>query len=245
MTIAMSHSFPEESELVDRATKGLSDSALLYLNRSSGFSSPDDPSELRLMKIQSLCEIRGYLRDVSGPVQDVPLSAVRCCVLDGSVSIYKREENRNSSSSTNSSSSSISISSPHGGCSDLETTSDTSATKWARDRVDRGRGSGRSSAESSRLQGYDRAPDLYSDSHMTLESGRKRNRVEESTNRRIEGQRDRLQKGDDEVTTISSLSVVVAGLIADDILQLWSPLKALIAALKARLQHLDKSDLER
>ena len=241
MTIAMSHSFPEESELVDRATKGLSDSALLYLNRSSGFSSPDDPSELRLMKIQSLCEIRGYLRDVPGPVQNVPLSAVRCCLHDGSVSIYRREEYSNHTNSSSSSSSS----SPHGGCSDLETTSDTSATKWARDRVDRGRGSGSSSAESSRLQGYDRAPDLYSDSHMTLESGRKRNRVEESTNRRIEGQRDRLQKGDDEVSTISSLSVVVAGLIADDILQLWSPLKALIAALKARLQHLDKSDLER
>jgi hypothetical protein len=226
---------------VDGATKGLSDSALLYLNRSSGFSSPDDPSELRLMKIQSLCEIRGYLRDVPGPVQDVPLSAVRCCVRDGSVSIYRREENRNNSSSSSSSSSS----SPHGGCSDLETTSDTSATKWARARVDRGRGSGRSSAESSRMQGHDSAPDLYSAPHMTLESGRKRNRVEDSTNRLTEGQRDRLQKGDDEVSTISSLSVVVAGLIADDILQLWSPLKALIAALKARLQHLDKNDLER
>jgi hypothetical protein len=240
MTIATSHSFPEESELVERSTKGIEDSALLFVSRSSGFSSSDDPSELRVMKIQSLCKIRGYLRDAPGPGEDVPLSAVRCCVRDGSVSVYRRERDENSNHTSNSSRSSSSGSSPYRGCGDLETSFDESAAKWVRGHVERGRGS----AESSRTQGDDGTPDMYSTSRKAQESGRKRDRPDDTTSRLTEGQRERAQEGDAGVYTISSLSVVVAGLIAEDILDFWTPLQALIAALRAKLLHLNKNDLD-
>jgi hypothetical protein len=241
MMIATSHSFPEESELVERSTKGIADSALLFLNRSSGFSSSDDPSELKVMKVQSLCTIRGYLQDVPGPGDDVPLSAVRCCVRDGSVSVYRRELEENSNHTSSSSSSS----SPYRARSDLESTFDASATKWASGHVERGRSSGRGSAESSRTQGDGGTPGMYSTSHTALESGRKRNRSHDTTSRLTEGQRESAQERDAWDSTISSLSVVVASLIAEDIIGLWTPLQALIATFEAKLLQLGKSDPER
>ena len=243
MTTATSHSFPEETELVERSTRGTADSALLFLNRSSGFSTPDDLPELKVMKIQSLCEIRDYFGDGPGQGRDVPLSAVRWRASDGSVSVYRREGNSDNGSG-----------SPHTGRSDLEAVFDASATKWTKGGMDRGgslgKGRDRGSAEKNRTQADDGTTDMHGrdSAPETHGSGWKRHREEERAGWRAEGQREGLEgEGDDEasLSSLTPLSAVAATIFAADTLQLWIPLKALMSALSVKLRHLSGIDPER